>query len=420
MMLVTEAKSFDIAKREVWEAYKRVKANRGAAGADGVTMTEFEKDLGKNLYRIWNRMASGSYFPPPVKRVDIPKGDGTGRTRPLGIPTIADRIAQMVVRRRLEPLLEPVFHANSYGYRPGRSAHDALRAARTQCWRHDWVLDIDIKGFFDNIDWTLLMKAVRKHTDCRWIVLYIERWLKAEVLMPDGTVAMRNKGTPQGGVVSPVLANLFLHYAFDLWMVRNYPKVPFERYADDVICHCDSQAEAEDLRVALQKRLEECQLQLNPEKTRIVYCADANRREGHENRQFDFLGYTFKPRTAINRQRKLFTSFSPAVGDKAAKAMRHEIRGWGLDRLSRYSLGELRERLRPKLGGWVRYYGLFHPSTLQCALRTLDDHLVRWAQRKYKRLHGHITRAWTWLNELKRRAPMLFPHWHVAAHTTER
>lgn len=202
-MLVTEAKSFDIAKREVWEAYKRVKANRGAAGADGVTMTEFEKDLGKNLYRIWNRMASGSYFPPPVKRVDIPKEDGSGRTRPLGIPTIADRIAQMVVRRRLEPLLEPVFHANSYGYRPGRSAHDALRAARTQCWRHDWVLDIDIKGFFDNIDWTLLMKAVRKHTDCRWVVLYIERWLKAEVLMPDGTVAARNKGTPQGGVMTP-------------------------------------------------------------------------------------------------------------------------------------------------------------------------------------------------------------------------
>lgn len=200
---MAEAKSFDITKREVWEAYKRVKANRGTAGADGVTMAEFEQDLGKNLYRIWNRMASGSYFPPPVKRVDIPKGDGSGRTRPLGIPTIADRIAQMVVRRRLEPLLEPVFHANSYGYRPGRSAHDALRAARTQCWRHDWVLDIDIKGFFDNIDWNLLMKAVRKHTDCRWVVLYIERWLKAEVLMPDGTVAKRNKGTPQGGVMTP-------------------------------------------------------------------------------------------------------------------------------------------------------------------------------------------------------------------------
>jgi group II intron reverse transcriptase/maturase len=338
----------------------------------------------------------------------------------LTVPTIADRIAQMVVRRRLEPLLEPVFHANSYGYRPGRSAHDALRAARTQCWRHDWVLDIDIKGFFDNIDWNLLMKAVRKHTNCRWVVLYIERWLKAEVLMPDGTVAKRNKGTPQGGVVSPVLANLFLHYAFDLWMGRNFPTVPFERYADDVICHCDSQAEVEALRVALQERLEACQLQLNPEKTRIVYCADANRRDDHETRQFDFLGYTFKPRQARNRRGKLFTSFSPAVGDKAAKAMRREIRGWGLQRLNRYSLSELLARYRPVLAGWVRYYGLFHPSTLHSALRSLDFHLVRWAQRKYKTLRQRRVRAWDWFTRLQQRAPTLFPHWYAAIMATER
>ena len=266
MTRVVEAKSFDIAKREVWDAYKRVKANRGAAGGDGVTITVFEQDLSKNLYRIWNRLASGSYFPPPVKRVDIPKGDG--KTRPLGIPTVADRIAQMVVQRRLEPLLEPVFHASSYGYRPGRSAHDALRAARNQCWRHDWVLDLDIKGFFDNIDHDLLMKAVRRHTDCRWAVLYIERWLKADVLMPDGQLLTRDKGTPQGGVISPLLANLFLHYAFDQWMVRRHPKVPFERYADDIICHCDSQAEAESLRAELEARLAACRLELHPEKTR--------------------------------------------------------------------------------------------------------------------------------------------------------
>jgi len=250
MTRVVEAKSFDIAKREVWDAYKRVKANRGAAGGDGVTIAVFEQDLSKNLYRIWNRLVSGSYFPPPVKRVDIPKGDG--KTRPLGIPTVADRIAQMVVQRRLEPLLEPVFHASSYGYRPGRSAHDALRAARNQCWRHDWVLDLDIKGFFDNIDHDLLMKAVRRHTDCRWVVLYIERWLEADVLMLDGQLLTHDKGTPQGGVISPLLANLFLHYAFDRWMVRRHPKVPFERYADDIICHYDSQAEAESLRAELE------------------------------------------------------------------------------------------------------------------------------------------------------------------------
>lgn len=415
---MVEAKSYEIAKREVWEAYKRVKANRGAAGVDGVSIAEFERDLSKNLYKIWNRMASGSYFPPPVKRVDIPKGDG--KTRPLGIPTVGDRIAQMVVQRRLEPLLEPVFHADSYGYRPGRSAHDALRTARQRCWRHNWVLDLDIKGFFDNIDHDLLMKAVHRHTDCRWVVLYIERWLKADMVLPDGTKQGRDVGTPQGGVISPLLANLFLHYAFDMWMKRHHPEVPFERYADDIICHCDNQAQTEALRIELQARLAACRLELHPQKTRIVYCVDANRRGDYEVKQFDFLGYTFKPRQAMNRAGKLFTSFSPAVSDKAAKAMRRAMRDWGLQRLSRYDLGELLARIRPVVAGWVRYYGLFHPSALQRALHTLDLHLMHWAQRKYKRLRGHAARAWDWLIALQRRAPKLFPHWGGAIHATER
>lgn len=411
-MVMYEAKSFDIAKREVWEAYKRVNANRGAAGVDGVGITEFERDLSKNLYRIWNRMASGSYFPSPVKRVDIPKGDG--KTRPLGIPTVADRIAQMVVRRRLEPLLEPVFHRDSYGCRPGRSAHDALRVARSRCWQTPWVLDLDIKGFFDNIDHDLLMKAVQRHTDCPWAALYIKRWLTADVVMPDGIRQMRDRGTPQGGVISPLLANLFLHYAFDKWMGRHYPNVLFERYADDVICHCVSEAEAQSLLADLKARLAQCQLELHPEKTQVVYCVDANRRGDFAVKRFDFLGYTFKPRQAINRKGKLFTNFSPAVSDKAAKAMRHEMRNWGLQLLSRYDLGELLARIRQKIDGWVRYYGLFHPSTLQRSLKTLDFHLVRWAQRKYKKLRGHISKAWDWLTDLQQRAPTLFPHWGAA------
>ena len=226
-----KAKPFCIAKRDVWEAYKRVKANQGAAGVDGISIADFEQDLGNNLYRIWNRMSSGSYFPPAVRRVDIPKGGG--RTRPLGISTVSDRIAQTVVQRYLEPILEPVFHNDSYGYRPGRSAHDALAVARQRCWRHDWVLDLDVKSFFDEIDWELLMRAVRHHTDCAWVLLYIERWLKAPVRMPDGTLENRKKGSPQGSVVSPILANLFLHYSFDMWMQRQYPACPFERYADD-------------------------------------------------------------------------------------------------------------------------------------------------------------------------------------------
>ena len=417
-MNVVRPKSFEISKREVWEAYKRVKAKRGGPGVDGVSIEMFEQDLSKNLYRIWNRMASGSYFPPPVKRVEIPKGDG--RTRPLGIPTVADRIAQMVVQRRLEPRLEPVFHADSYGYRPKRSAHDALRVVRDRCWRHDWVLDLDIKGFFDNIDHDLLMLAVHRHTDCRWVALYVERWLKADVVLPDGTRQRRERGTPQGGVISPLLANLFLHYAFDKWMEREHRNVQFARYADDIVCHCDSLTQAEALRGELQARLAACRLELNLEKTRVVYCADADRRGSYAEKRFDFLGYTFKPRQALNRAGQLFTSFSPAIGDDAGSALRQEIRRWGLSRLSRYSLGELLARICPKVVGWVRYYGLFHPSALQQALRTLDLHLVRWAQRKYKRLRGHVTRAWHWLEQLHKRAPALFPHWSAAIRATGR
>jgi len=261
------AKPFCIAKRDVWEAYRQVKANGGGAGVDEQSLADFDKDLSKNLYRIWNRMCSGSYFPPPVRRVDIPKGN-SGGTRPLGIPTVSDRIAQMVVKRYLEPILEPVFHKDSYGYRPGKSAHDALVVARRRCWDHDWVLDLDIKSFFDEIDWSLLMLAVRRHTDCKWVLLYLERWLEAPVSMPDGALVTRNRGTPQGAVVSPVLANLFLHYAFDCWMRRKFPSIPFERYADDAICHCQSEAQALELRRALEQRFAECKLQLHPQKRR--------------------------------------------------------------------------------------------------------------------------------------------------------
>ncbi|MFC5472420.1 group II intron reverse transcriptase/maturase, partial [Paraherbaspirillum soli] len=287
MIRVERAKPFVISKQEVWQAYEQVKAKRGAAGVDGETIAQFEQDLKKNLYRLWNRLSSGSYMPPAVRRVEIPKGDG--KKRPLGIPTVADRIAQMVVKNILEPELEPMFHRDSYGYRPNRSAHQAVAIVRQRCWRMDWVVDLDIKGFFDNIDHALLMKAVRKHTDCRWALLYIERWLTAPVQMPDGTLVVNaGKGTPQGGVISPLLANLFLHYAFDRWMDKHFPDLPFARYADDVICHCTSKAQATILRQAIQKRLAECKLELHPDKTKIVYCKDVARRGRHEVCKFDF------------------------------------------------------------------------------------------------------------------------------------
>lgn len=408
-----KAKPFDISKREVWEAYKRVKANHGAAGVDGQSIAQFEEDLSNNLYRLWNRLSSGSYIPPPVRRVEIPKADGT--TRPLGIPTVSDRIAQMVVRRYLEPFLEPVFHDDSYGYRPGRSAHQALTVARQRCWRSDWVLDLDIKGFFDNIDHQLLMRALRRHTNCKWVLLYIERWLVAPVCMLDGALVARDRGTPQGAVISPVLANLFLHYAFDQWMSRNYPGIQFERYADDVICHCKSEAQAKQLRAELDARFAACKLQLHPEKTKVVYCKDDNRHGSYPVQRFDFLGHCFRPRSARNRSGALFVSFAPAVSDKAAKSMRLRMRRWRLHSRNDLELVEVAHWTRPILLGWVRYYGRFRPSALQGALRTLDSFIVRWAQRKYKKLRTHKMQAWDWLRRLKTRRPDLFAHWTLGA-----
>jgi RNA-directed DNA polymerase len=405
-----KAKPFSIAKREVWEAFKQVKANQGAAGVDGQSIEDFEKDLSNNLYRIWNRMSSGTYFPPPVRRVDIPKGD-SGKTRPLGIPAVADRIAQTVVKRYLEPILEPKFHKDSYGYRPGKSAHDALAVARQRCWQRDWVLDLDIESFFDRIDWELLMRAVRHHTDCKWVLLYIERWLKAPVSMPDGTLVSRERGTPQGSVISPVLANLFLHYAFDCWMQREYPDIPFERYADDAICHCRSEAQALKLRQALEQRFAECRLQLHPQKTKVVYCNDANRPGKYPEHCFDFLGYTFRPRSAQNRDGRRFVSFLPAVSNKAAKRMRLSVRRWRLHRRNDLELEEIAAWVRPILSGWVRYYGRFYPSKLRTELRTIDAFIVRWAIRKYKRFRGHTKAVWEWWRSLKRRNPNLFAHW---------
>ena len=405
------AKPFDIPKREVWEAYKRVRANHGAAGVDGQSIADFEVDLSGNLYKLWNRLSSGSYFPPPVRRVDIPKGDG--RTRPLGIPTVADRIAQMVVKRFLEPLVEPMFHPNSYGYRPGKSALDAVGMARQRCWRHAWVLDLDIKAFFDSIETNLLIRAVRKHTECPWVLLYIERWLEAPVQMADGEVIGRDRGTPQGGVISPLLANLFLHYVFDRWMSRNHPEIPFERYADDGICHCRTEDQARTLRDALEKRFADCGLTLHPEKTKIVYCKDDERRGSYPVQKFDFLGYTFRPRLARRWGGRVGVSFSPAAGDNALKAIRRTVRGWSLQRRSDKALDDLARMFNAHIRGWINYYGRFYPSALYPTLLHIDAALARWACRKFKSLRRHKRRSRHWLERIARRHTRMFAHWSL-------
>src|SRR6266852_5835461 len=392
---MNEAKPFCISKWEVWEAYKRVKANKGAAGVDEQSIADFEKRLKPNLYKIWNRMSSGSYFPPPVRTVKIPKANGGERK--LGIPTVSDRIAQMVVKSRLEPEVDPLFHPDSYGYRPGKSALDAVGQARQRCWRADWIVDLDIKGFFDNIDQNLLMRAVKKHAKEKWIVLYIERWLQAPIQEEDGRLIQRGRGTPQGGVASPLLANLFLHYAFDRWIAAKYPQVKFERYADDAIVHCKTEVEAQEVRAAIAASLEECRLELHPEKTKIVYCKDDDRRGTYPNEKFDFLGYTFRPRRSKNRWGKCFINFSPAVSNQAATKMRQDMRRWQLPLRSDKAIDDLARMWNPVLRGWIQYYGRFYRSALCSVFRHLNDLLVRWAMRKYKRFRRHRRRAEHWL-----------------------
>lgn len=391
------------------EAYERVKTNQGAAGVDGITIKDFEKDLKKNLYKIWNRMSSGSYFPPPVKTVEIPKTDG--KVRKLGIPTVSDRIAQMVVKLYLEPLLEPHFHEDSYGYRPVKSGIDAVRVARQRCWRYDWVIDIDIKGFFDNIDHELMMRALKKHTQEPWILLCVQRWLKASALSPEGSLIERDLGTPQGGVISPLLANLFLHYAFDEWMRRNYSRNPFERYADDMLVHCETEEEAIKLKNAIKQRLQECKLELHPEKTKIVYCKDANRKGSNQNEKFDFLGYTFRPRSSRNRNGVLFTNFTPAISDKAKKKARDTIKSWIKEVKPNGSLKEFVNIINPVVSGWINYYGKFNESELWSTMWSIDALLMKWGMKKYDKLKRSWKKAKDWLTSIQKREPYLFISW---------
>ena len=407
--LKSPEKPFVISKWEVWEAYRQVKANQGAPGVDGVTLDVFEADLKNNLYRIWNRMSSGSYFPPPVKAVEIAKPHGTG-TRVLGVPTVADRIAQTVVARRLEAKVEPIFHPGSYGYRPNRSALDAVAACRQRCWKTSWVIDLDVERFFDSVPWELVVKAVAAHTTDPWVVLYVKRWLAAPLALPDGTLQQRDRGTPQGSAVSPVLANLFLHYAFDAWMAREYPGVQFERYADDVVVHCVTEAQAKRLVVAIGNRLAEVGLRLNPAKTRIVYCKDGRRRLDYEHTAFAFLGFTFRARGARGKNGCNFTGFLPALSKDALTRMSREVRRWRLHLRTGHTLAELARKINPIVRGWMQYYGAFYRTALDPLLRRINAYLVRYLRAKYRRLRP-LKKALACWQRITGQQPRLFAHW---------
>jgi RNA-directed DNA polymerase len=374
-----------------------------------VSIEEFEEDLKGNLYKIWNRMSSGTYFPPAVRAVEIPKPHGKG-TRMLGVPTVADRIAQTVVAGELERKVEPIFHADSYGYRPGRSALDAVAACRQRCWKTDWVIDLDIQKFFDSVPWDLMVKAVQANTDLPWVLLYVKRWLQAPLQLPDGTLQQRDRGTPQGSSVSPVLANLFLHYAFDTWMTREFPTVRFERYVDDAVVHCVSEGQARNVVQAIADRMGDVGVQLHPDKTRIVYCKDGKRRGSHEYTSFTFLGYTFQPRGARDKDGRIFLSFAPAISREALKKIGAQLRSWRLHQRTGQSFSDLARKINPIVRGWMNYYGAFYRSALTPFLQRINAYLMRWVRKKYRRLKGRRKAQQAWQRVIKQ-YPRFFAHW---------
>ena len=400
-------KSLPVTKRMVWEAYKQVKRNGGSAGVDKESIEKFDTNLSKNLYKIWNRMASGSYFPPAVRTVLIPKKQGG--SRPLGIPTVGDRIAQTVVKQHVEPMLDSMFHNSSYGYRPGRSAHHAVKACELRCREYAWVIDVDIKGFFDNIDHTIMMELLEKHTQGKWVLMYIERWLKAPVEQPDGEQVKREKGTPQGGVASPLLANLYLHHAFDQWMQDEHRSNPFERYADDIIAHCRTREEAEQLLVLIKERLQQYKLELHPDKTKIVYCKDYRRKEEHEHRSFTFLGFSLQPRTMRSQRGGRFLVFRAAISQQAKRSIRESIAEVIRPTRYKHSIVWMAEKLNAKIRGWINYYAAFMKWEMLEVFSYLNGLLMKWVRNVYK-IQGK-RKAFRKLREIQRQVPKLFYHW---------
>jgi group II intron reverse transcriptase/maturase len=403
-------KTQPVSKTQVWSAWKRVKQGGKGMGVDQVSIAQIEANPRKYLYPLWNRLASGSYFPPAVKQVPIPKGKG--KERMLGIPTIIDRVAQEVIRAELEPLVEPRFHDSSFGYRPGKNAHQAVEQCAKNCWERWYVVDLDIKGFFDSIDHELMMKILRSRTEKRHILLYCERWLKAPIQTSKGEILQRIKGTPQGGVISPLLANIYLDVAFDQWLSSTQPRIVFERYADDIVIHTRSIEQSEFILDKLKIRLRQFSLELNQEKTRIVYCYRTSRFFKEKKSvpvSFDFLGFTFKPRLCSRSDGMKFWGFRPAISMKSQKRILESLRKLKIHKWVTFGIQELAAALAPKIRGWIFYYGKFRLSELQRLFRLLNVRLAKWARLKYKL--KTYAKSYGWLKRIMYLYPNTFIHW---------
>ena len=413
MNLWNETKSVPVSRQMVWEAYKKVRSNHGSAGIDQISMEEYDAQRSKHLYKLWNRMASGSYFAQPVKEAEILKKDG--KVRKLGIPTISDRVGQMVLKEHLEARFEKIFSPNSYGYRPEKDAHQALEKVRQNCRKNDWVIDLDIKGFFDNINHDKLMLAVKKHVPEKWCLLYIKRWLTAPEQTKTGELVQKQgKGTPQGGVISPLLANLFLHYAMDKWLEQTHPRVEYVRYADDAILHCQSKSHAEQVLEAVRERMQACGLELHPLKTKLVYCRDYRRQEKHPEVKFEFLGYSFQPRSTMSKKtRKLFLGFDAAISISSKKRIADKMEELDIVNLNFKSIVGVAKFLEPYIRGWINYYGKFRLSAMNPTFQLLRKRLVRWARKRYKRYKTNLNKAYDWLTRMRKQFPNLFYQWRL-------
>lgn len=414
MIFKEEQKSQPISRLQVMEAFKRVKANGGAKGVDGISISEVNSNKRKYLYPLWNRLASGSYYPKAVRRVMIPKDDGK-KKRPLGIPTVVDRVAQQVIASELEAIVDKQFSVNSFGYRPNKDAHQAIEQCRINCMKYSWVVDLDISGFFDNINHELLMKAVSHYTSKKHILLYVKRWLEAPIQMEDGTIVQNHdKGTPQGGVISPVLANIFLHVVFDKWMEKNYPEAPFERYADDIVIHCRNIKDSLRMLENINKRMNECKLELNQQKSKIVYCRRNQKRQPPfkvRYQKFDFLGYTFKPRV-IKERGKIKLGFSPGISQKRQTKIAKKLYKLKIHRMVHLHLSDIAVILAPKLRGWINYYGKFRKSELRKIFRILNKRLARYIRNKYRRFRKkHWFFSYKHLINISKSYPTMFYHW---------